>query len=651
MSLAVIPVNTREATRSVFLSDSWRSQLEVCASLIAIVLLVVGGWVSYGDATRAEVGQLLQFVAALIAVLPTLIRACPGCAANDSDVFSDQLLAVAMLGALAAGEYITAVVVPLIMSIGHLVEQHSIQGTRAAIDGLLRLQSRQASIETKDGEQIVEATRVGVGDVLVIRPGETIAADGVIRSGESSLDESSITGEATPRDATVGDSVFAGSINLAGLLHVTVQKVGAETSLGKVARLLSAAAQSKIPMVRTMERYAEFYIPAVALLAAFVFLLTHDLQRVVTVFIVACPCAMVLAGPAATVATIAVTSRRGILVKNARFLDSLADANTVVFDKTGTLTQGHLQLVSVNPVGETSEATLLSAAATCALGSRHPVSQAIRTVIESRQIAPRWTGTSVHESPGRGVESPHNGDQLRLGKAAWLQACGVDCPEPPQHVGPLTGVALNHKFLGYLLFADPMRGEAPELVADLRSLGITRVGLLTGDRPEAAEVVAAAVGCDFLQASMLPEEKLRAVQAECDRGRRVVVVGDGINDALALAAGNVGIALGARGSEIAIQSADVALMNNDLRRVAEAIRLARASRRVIVQNLAIALASTSLMLVLSAVGTLNPIWGALLHNLGTIGVLFNSARLLRLSPSQNVEPLEQNALVALANPV
>lgn len=651
MSLAVLPASTNQSATGVVLGDSWSSRVEIAAGVIAIALLVVGGWVSYGDATRAEVGQLLQFSAAVLVVLPTLIRALPGIVGAGGDAFSDQLLAIAMLGALAAGEYTTAVFVPLIMAIGHLVEQHSIQGTQAAIDGLLSLQARQATVESSGGERVVDAAAVRIGDVLVIRPGETIAADGVIQTGESSLDESSITGESTPRDATVGDAVFAGSLNLAGLLRVTVHRVGAETSLGKVAALLAAAAQSKIPLLRTLERYAEFYIPAVALLAAFVLLLTHDMQRVVTVFIVACPCAMVLASPAATVATMAVASRRGILVKNARFLDSLADADTVVFDKTGTLTHGRLELVSVHPTDATGEAALLSVAATCALGSRHPVSQAIRAVVEQRQIKPRWHATVVQELPGLGVETSQGGEQLRLGKTSWLQACGVICPAPPQHVGPLTGVALDEEFLGYLLFADPVRDEAPELVADLRSLGITRVGLLTGDRHEAAEIVAAAVGCDFMQASMLPEEKLRAVQSECERGRRVIAVGDGINDALALAAGHVGIALGARGAEIAIQSADVALMNNDLRRIAEAIRLARASRRVILQNLAIALASTSVMLILSAVGTINPIWGALLHNLGTIGVLFNSARLLRLSPSSTAAVSDLPRSLALSSSV
>lgn len=595
----------------------------------ALALLAIGSWFFHFDSARTDLGELLQFAAALLIMAPILLQAVRSTVAADADCFSDQLLAIAMLGALAAGEYITAVVVPLIMAVGHLIEQHSIRGTQAAISGLLKLQARQATIETPSGEQVVPCHDLTAGQIVIVRPGEILPADGVILSGTSSLDESSITGESVPRDAETGGMVFAGSMNLAGRLRVEVTRVGVQTSLGKIAQLLQLAWQSKAPVQKTLERYAGFYVPGVALLAAFVFLVTHDVPRMVTVFIVSCPCAMVLAGPAATVAAIAVASRCGILVKNARFLDALADADTVVFDKTGTLTTGQLELIHAVPAEGVPEDELLASAALCAQGSQHPIARAIRTAADLRGLLTAHDVEGHREVAGCGVECDRAARRVRLGRAAWLEKNGVICPPVPQHCGPLTGVACDDRFLGFLLFADPLRGESRELVDDLRILGIDRVVLLTGDRYEAAAPIAESIGCNALHANMLPEQKLVAVRSECQAGRKVLVVGDGINDALALAAGNVSIALGARGSEIAIQSSDIALMSNDLRRVADAIRLSRISRRVILQNLFIALMSTLSMLALSAVGAIDSILGAVLHNVGTIGVLLNSARLLQ----------------------
>ncbi|HWA99613.1 MAG TPA: cation-translocating P-type ATPase [Pirellulales bacterium] len=628
MSTATLPLAENTARTRPAPSVDWLTDGAIYGSGIALGLLGLATWINHTDSSRTELGQLLSFLAAVLVVAPTLARALYSSMKDNPDRFSENLLAIAMLGALAAGEYATAILVPLIMGVGHLVERHSIQGTQAAINSLTKLQARQATIETPDGEETVAAEILRAGQVLIVRPGEVLPADGVILSGTTHLDESSITGESVPREASERDLVYAGSINLAGRLRVEVTQVGTATSLGKIARLLEFAAQSKLPVQKTLERYAEFYVPAVALLAAFIFLVTDDMQRLVSVFIVACPCAMVLAGPAATVATIATSSRGGILVKNAKFLDALAAADTVVFDKTGTLTLGQLELISALPSPGVSNDELFRAAAVCAQGSQHPIARAIRFCVADRRCGVPDHGEDHCELPGRGVEAVGLDGRLRMGQFAWLQSSGIDCPAPPPHTGPLAGVARDDMFLGYLLFADPLRSDALELVERLRNLGIQRIVLLTGDRPEAARPIAEAIRCDVLHAGVLPEQKLTAVQAECAQARKVLVVGDGINDALALAAGHVSIAIGARASEIAIQSADIALMGGDLRRIADAILLARMSRRVILQNMAIALGSTCTMLAISATGLLSPLLGALLHNVGTIGVLLNSARLL-----------------------
>ena len=451
-----------------------------------------------------------------------------------------------------------------------------------------------------------------------------VPVDGMILHGSSSMDEASITGEALPRDVQRDDKVFAGTINITGRLHVEVQKTGEDTSLGSIAGLLQTAAASKAPIVRTVERYAAFYVPAIVLLAAVVFFLTNDLQRVITVFVVSCPCALVLAGPSAMIAAIARSTKLGVLIKNTRFLESVADADTVVFDKTGTITEARLRVHdTVNAKGHTRE-SLIRYAGQCAAGSSHPVSQAIR-----RELSQPTAALQLREIPGCGVEAEHDEGILRLGKPEWIHS--VASPNNcilPQHIGPVVAVAINDQFLGYILLQDTIRSQADRSVQRLRSLGTKRIVMLTGDRRRASEAVATNLGFDQLISDVLPQDKLAAVEAEKRAGHKVVTVGDGINDALAIAASDVGIVMGERGTDVAIQSADIVLMSNDLCRIPEIIELARSTRNTIFTNIIIAACCGTFMLVLGSTGVLTPITGAIVHNLGTALVLGNSSRLL-----------------------
>jgi len=613
------------------------SQLELAVAVVALGIYALGLYLVGQGADRAALGTVLQFLAAAAAVAPSSGRAIAGLFERSPDAYSDQLVTIAVLGAALFGEYGTAVFVPLIMAIGHGVERHNIQGVQAAIDGLRRLQAREAVLLTDSGERSISVERIRPDDRLLVRPGETIAADGVIETGRSAVDEASITGESTPRDVGEQGEVFAGSINLAGVLRIRVIRTGGETSFGRVSALLAEAAESKTPTTRLMERCAESYLPGVALAAAFTFWITRDVSRVLTMLIVACPCALILAGPAATIAALAVASRRGILIKSGRHFDALAEVDTVVFDKTGTLTYGELRLAGIFPATAVSEAELLAAAVRCAQTSKHPLSAAVCAAAHARGLRTA-TAAASQEYAGRGIELSSDGEMLRFGKPEWLREADVDVPEPPTHIGPLAATAQGTRFLGFLLFADQVRAEARQVQQELRKEGIDRIILLTGDRTATAEAIAREVGCDDVRAEMLPADKLAAVEHERRQGRRVLVVGDGINDAPALAGGHVGIAMGARGSDIAIQSADVALMSNDLRRIPEAVRLARAVRRNVLQNIGIAGGCVGLMLVLGGGGFLGPIAGAVLHNVGTVLVLLNAARLLREPPTAALVP-------------
>lgn len=614
------------ASESQGVAFSWHSLVP----LLVIGLLIVGQiLINRSIGAHQAVGSLLQFAAATIAALPVFARTLGSLFDDDAEAFADLLVSAAVFGALATGEFVAAAVVPLIMDLGHLLEQKSIQGTRAAIDGLQRLSAKTAIriTATSDGsklEQTVACDQLKVGDLVAVRPGALIPADGVVQSGNSSVDESSVTGESVPRDVANGEDVYAGTMNLTGSITVTTTQVGEGTSIGAIAQLLQTAADSKAPIVKTIERYASLYIPGVVLLAAIVFFVTYDIRRVITVFVVSCPCALVLAGPAAMIAAVARSTRQGVLIKSTRFLESLAEANCIVFDKTGTLTEANLKVGDVVPSSNHSKSWLLENAAYAAAGSSHPVSQAIcqATGRDSSRAA------DVTEVPGCGVECVVDGQTLRIGKTQWVAELCQSQIERPEHAGPVVGVAKDANFCGFILLEDSVRSEAEATITALRRNGIERCVLLTGDRKETAHKVASQLSIDHTISEALPQDKLAAVQAERAAGRKVITVGDGINDSLALASSDVGIVMGARGTDVAIESADVVLMASDLRRIVSTLQLARATRTTIWGNIVIAMVSGAVMLVLGATGLLGAISGALVHNLGTGLVLANSSRLL-----------------------
>jgi Cd2+/Zn2+-exporting ATPase len=423
-----------------------------------------------------------------------------------------------------------------------------------------------------------------------------------------------------------GSMVYEGTLNLSGALELQVTAVADATALGRIAELLRAAERARTPMVRLIERYGGVYLPAVVAIAALVLAWSQDLGRAVAILVVSCPCALVLASPSAMTAALAVAARLGVLVKNARFLEVLGDVDTVVLDKTGTATTGRLEVVRVEPAdGATPEAVLATAAA-CARGSRHPVA---RAVVAAAGPSAACVLDSVEEMHGRGLLGRGAGAVIRIGSATWLRGEGFDVPPEPRHAGPALWVARDARVLGLVLLADRPRAGAREAIEAMRALGISRVILVTGDRAEAAEAVARDLGVDEVLAQSLPEAKLAAVDRERSHGRRVMVVGDGVNDALALSRADIGVAMGAMGSDVAVRSADVALMGTDLRRLPQMVRLAGRTRAIIDQNAGLAIGASVVIMALAGTGVITPVMGALVQNVGTVIVVLNSARILR----------------------
>jgi heavy metal translocating P-type ATPase len=596
------------------------------AALAAGVLLVAGLAHRRLVPGQGEIAALLLAVGALLAMAPVLRAGVRGFLVSDPDSTVDQLVSVALLAALAGGDFETAILVPLVMEVGHFFEERSILGARAAIEGLKTLRPARAARLGPHGEEEVPVDRLDPGDRVVVRPGDVVPADGRVVRGTSAVDQSTLTGEAVAEEVLPGSRVFAGTVNLSGVLEVEVTERGEATALGRIVELLRAAERSKAPIVRLIEQYTAYYLPAVLLAAGAVLALTQDLHRAIALLVVSCPCALVLASPSAMTAALAVAARLGILIKNTRFLESLGEIDTLILDKTGTVTTGRLEVVAVHALGGEGSDAVLHEAARCAVGSRHPVSRAVLAAAGGAA----GPADAIEEAPGRGVAARRNGSVVRLGSAAWLEEAGLELPAaPPAHPGPVVWVARDREVLGMLLLADRPRPGSREAIEAVRAAGVERVLLMTGDRAAVAEPVARELGVDEYRAGCLPEAKLAIVEGEKASGRRVMVVGDGVNDALALDRADVGVAMGAMGSDVAVHSADVALMGTDLRHLPQMLRLARATRAVINQNVLFAIGSSVAVMTLAGLGMIGPVAGAVIQNVGTFVVVVNSARLLR----------------------
>lgn len=615
-------------------SERVRLGLRIGTAMAAGVLLVSAIAVDYLlPIEQKPISESLKAVAAILVLLPILREAVQGLLTGSTDSYSAQLVAIASLAALAVGDFVTAAIIPIILSVAFFLEERSVLGAQAAIEGLKSLQAKQARRVNDDGtEQEVDAESLTKGDLVLIRPGDTIPADGEIVDGFSAIDQSTITGESTPQDVGPGSKLFAGTVNHNGLLRVKVTSAGSTSTLGKILELLHDAEQSKTEVLRLIEGYAKYFVLGVLLIAGISLFLSRDISRAIAVLVVGCPGPFILAGPAAMVAALAAATRKGVLIKNAKFLETMTEIDAVIFDKTGTVTLGQLKVTGLAP-HEAEEMELLSAAVASASASQHPVSRAITNYAEELKKMDAVAITGAHEAPGRGITAETEQGQILLGRRTWLVESGFELPEEHNHSGPIVWVGLRSgsesKCLGAILLADKPREDAKQVVADLKQMGVLRTTLLTGDRQKVADTVASEIGLDHVVAEVLPIHKREVVRAEREAGYRVMVVGDGVNDAPALAESDIGVAMGAAGAEIALHSADVVLMTERLDRLTFSVNLARRTRTTIHRNVIVGVGLTVLMLGLASAGVISPIAGAVVQNIGELYVILNSAALLK----------------------
>lgn len=561
----------------------------------------------------------------------------------------NELVSLAVLAAFASGNYQTAGIVAFFMLLGEIIEMRTADGARKSIESLIKLAPTKARrISNSGAEEEVPVKELKIGDVIRVRPGDNVAADGVILTGQGSFNQANVTGESLPVDKKPGDDVFAGTQNLTGVLEIRVSRAGEDTTLGQVHNLILAAEKTRLPIMRIIDQYMQYYTPLVLVIATLVWAFTFDLERVIAVLIVACPCAFILATPSAMVAALSAAARLGILIKNVGDIELAARINAFIFDKTGTLTQGTLIVNRLNPAEGITPAELLLVAASAEKYSNHPTAKAINQLANEAEIS-LIEPADFAETAGRGVSAKVENDTVIIGRAQWLKDNGVsgdflksvDLNESEGF--SILFVARNNQFIGWIGLQDETRAEARESLADLSHSGVRRIAMVTGDRKPVAERVAREIGCEEVIAECLPQDKVDFVALMRERGYKVAVVGDGVNDAPALAAGDVGIAMGAAGSEVAIHSATIALMNNDLRRLPFLVKLSRSTRSIINQNFLFGTLFIVFGLTFASWGYINPILAALLHNAGSLIVVFNSARLVRQGEELDGIQLDRSA--------
>lgn len=625
--------NSLEALSRDNLNEASRKKLqsEILSGAATLCLLAAGLIYTYvlGN-PYPVVPSLLYFIGFLIEGLPVIVAGIKGLFTKNLTNAMELLVGIAIVACVFNREMILALLIPLILNVVHLLEERSIMGGREVIDNLMKMQQHTAVLYENGEETEVDVARLKLGQHIVIKPGIGIPIDGVIISGETNIDQKSLTGEPHPAYAKEGDTVYAGTTNLDGRILVEVKKEYENTTFSKILQLLEQSEGISLPESRLIDRFLAGYIPFVLGVAAVVSLITRDISQAIAILVVSCPCGQMLVSSAPMIAALSAATKQGILIKNSKFIEELTKIDTVVFDKTGTVTKGELTLTEVVPYGDAVTAQqLLNAAAALAVASTHPVSKAVIHAIGEEHFDRTWT---VHETPGGGMESAlSDGSTLRFGRKEWLEGLGCTIPEsfPENATGSVSYIARDSALLGCLCFNDTERENAAETIAALREMGVRETVMLTGDREAPARLIQEKLGIDRVFAQLLPQDKLERLREISAGEHNVLAIGDGINDALALREADVGIAMGAMGSDVAIESADIALMNNNLQNIPFVMDLARRTRKVIYQNLALSISISVVMIALSAFGVISALAGSVLHNVGAFAVLLNSSRILR----------------------
>ncbi|KAB3531766.1 cation-translocating P-type ATPase [Alkaliphilus pronyensis] len=558
------------------------------------------------------------------------------------------LVSIAMVAAIAIGEYLAAAEVALIMIIGELLETYSVRKSAKALENLLHIvptEARKVASIQDSAETIIPSKEIKVNDLLLVKPGERIPADGKVIAGTTYVDESPLTGESKSIEKYLGESVYGGSLNQSQAIYVQVDKVGDDSLIGRVLQLVKKAQEEKAPIQRLIDRVAGWFVPMSIMIAGLVFLFTQDVVRAVTVLIVFCPCGMLLSTPTAVMTGVGRGAQLGVLIKGAPALEAISKINTIIFDKTGTLTNGKPEVVDISLIDlDWDRPRLLQLAASLEGLSEHHIAKAITRAAKNEGIS--WQLASEWKSiVGIGIEGTVNGKKAYIGNKSVLKYLNMDLhkviTDKQKHCndqGHTTiFIVYNQKLIGMVAIDDPIREKAIATIRNLKSKYIKDIRIATGDNEYVAKRIANELEIDQVYASLLPDEKLEIVKQLQTNGKRVLMIGDGINDAPALMQADVGVAMGKTGTDVAIEAADIALLSDAIEKIPLALQLSKRTVSTIKINLWLANGINVFALIAAAYGWIGPVMAAIIHNFGAIIVVLNSLGLYRFHRQQDFD--------------
>ncbi len=568
-----------------------------------------------------------SYIAVILCGLPIIIEALIGLITR-LDIRAGVLVSLALIAALCIGEEFAAGEVAFIMQLGELLEHLTVEKAKSGIEKLIDLTPKTARI-VKDGkEETVTLEKVKVGDILRVMPGEAVPVDGIIIEGQSSINQAVMTGESMPVDKKEGDLVSSGTVNLFGSFLMRAEKIESESSLQQMIELVKSADNKKAKIVKTADRWATYVVIAALFVAVLAWLLTGDIVRAVTVLVVFCPCALVLATPTAIMAAMGNSAKHGFLIGSGEALEKLSKVNEITFDKTGTLTYGTPFVIKVKSLSDYEDGEIYKYAASAEKLSEHPLGKAIASSFE-RENGEFLKTEDFSIMPGKGVTARVLGKEIKAGNLEFLNA------EEPLEVSEYLDkgqtviyVGIDGILSGFIVLSDEIRSDSLYMIEEIKKMGITPV-LLTGDNERVAENIASALGIEKVKASCLPEDKLEFIGNEQKEGNVVAMIGDGVNDAPALKASDVGIAMGGIGSDIALEASDITLVSDEVKKLPHLLGLSKKMMKTIKLNFIFSMGLNFLAILLAATGHLGPVMGALVHNAGSVAVIINSALLLK----------------------
>jgi Cd2+/Zn2+-exporting ATPase len=624
--------NREQVEKDDCIEHGEESHLQDYIVIAVTAVLLVAYWFAW---LPTILGMDTAFIAALIGGLP-IIKEAAVAIYRQGDTKVGLLVSIAIIASISIGEYFAAAEVALIMTIGEMLEHITLEKSNTALKKLADLAPLKARILEGGTEREIAAELVKVGDKLVVKPGEKIPVDGIVTAGHGAVDQATITGESIPVECHDGVSVFGGTILTMGSMEMVATKVGQDTALGHIIKMVKEAQASKAPSARIIDTWANWFVPLSLGIAVLVYLITGEIVRGVTILIVFCPCAMLLSTPTAVAAAIGAAARRGILIKGGEILEKIGSLDTVLLDKTGTITLGKPYLKEIRCYNGWQNDALLAIAAGIEKRSEHHLAKAIMQAAETANIP--FSEPSYWEPViGQGIVAEKDDNRFLLGNQVLMTNQKVHltqeqqdyCIEKQKAGATVVLVAANDRIAGIITIQDAIRQGAKDAIEALNNEKIKQIVLLTGDAAAVGNAVASQVNILIVHGDLLPADKVKYVENYQGLGLKVAMIGDGINDAPALAKADIGIAMGFSGTDIAIEAADVVLLSDDLLKIPETIRKSRKAIRTIWQNIVVANIINFAAIILAAFGLLGPVAAAIVHNVGAILVVLNSARLLR----------------------